>query len=103
MSSEYEMNAGRVVRRRKPIATRGLNPNCNRRLKEVFVSAATGAGRHESFKTLLEKLKQNGMRPEMARLTLARKIAAVALRIWKKGEAFDPEETELHDIAVSRG
>lgn len=25
----------------------------------------------------------------MARLTLARKIAAITLKIWKKGEAFD--------------
>ena len=31
------------------------------------------------------------MRPEMARLTLARKIAAIALKIWKKGEPFDAE------------
>jgi hypothetical protein len=32
------------------------------------------------------------MRAEMARLTLARKIAAIALRIWKKGETFDPKK-----------
>jgi hypothetical protein len=31
------------------------------------------------------------MQPEMARLTLARKIAAITLKIWKKGEAFNPE------------
>jgi hypothetical protein len=28
----------------------------------------------------------------MARLTLARKIAAVALRVWEKGETFDPKK-----------
>src|SRR5438034_764406 len=39
MSSEYEMTAGRVVRRRKPLATRGLNHNCNHRLKEVFIGS----------------------------------------------------------------
>ena len=32
------------------------------------------------------------MRAEMARLTLARKIAAIALTIWKKGETFDPKK-----------
>jgi transposase len=90
MSSEYEMTAGRVVRRRKPVATRGLNHNCNRRLKEVFISAAIGGSQHEPYKPFLERLKQNGMRAEMARLTLARKIAAVALIVWKKGVAFDP-------------
>jgi len=29
------------------------------------------------------------MKPEMARLTLARKIAAIALTLWKKEERFD--------------
>ena len=36
-------------------------------------------------------LLARGMRPEMARLTLARKLAAITLKIWKKGELFDPE------------
>jgi hypothetical protein len=36
-------------------------------------------------------LLAKGMRPEMARLTLARKIAAVTLKIWKKGETFNAE------------
>ena len=92
MSSEYEIKEGRVVRSRKPIATRGLNRNCNRRLKEVFIGAATGGSQSEPYRSYLEKLKQNGMRTEMARLTLARKIAAIALSIWKKGETFDPKK-----------
>ncbi len=87
MSAEYEMKAGKVVRRRKPVATRGLNRDCNRRLKEVFISAATGGSRDESY-----KLIDNGMRTEMARITLARKIAAVALIIWKKGKEFDRKQ-----------
>ena len=92
MSSEYEMKAGQVVRRRKPIATRGLNRNCNRRLKEVFIAAATGGSRHKPYGPFLERLKENGIRAEMARLTLARKIAAVALMVWKKGVEFDPKK-----------
>jgi hypothetical protein len=28
----------------------------------------------------------------MARLTLARKIAAITLTLWKKGESFDAEK-----------
>jgi len=35
------------------------------------------------------------MQPEMARLTWARKIAAIALKIWKKREAFDAEQVKL--------
>src|SRR5262249_15763382 len=92
MSSEYELQQGRVVRSRKPIATRGLNRNCNRRLKDVFIGAATGGSQTEPYRSYLNHLEQRGGRSEMARLTLARKIAAVALRIWKKGETFDRQK-----------
>jgi len=37
-------------------------------------------------------LLAKGMKPAMARLTLARKMAAIVLKIWKKGERFDPGE-----------
>ena len=92
MSAEYEMREGQVTRKRKPIATRGLNPNCNRRLKDTFISAAIGGIRTEPYRSYLGRLQDGGMRAEMARLTLARKIAAIALRIWKKGETFDPKK-----------
>ena len=92
MSAEYEVKEGRVVRSRKPIATRGLNRNANRRLKEVFTSAAVGGAQTEPYRTYLQGLEKRGISAEMARLTLARKIAAIALRIWKKGEAFDPRK-----------
>jgi len=94
-SAEYEMRDGRVVRSRKPVSTRGLNRDGNRRLKELFVSAATGGTQAEPYRSYLDHLKQKGMRAEMARLTLARKIAAVALTIWKKGEPFDPKKLNL--------
>jgi hypothetical protein len=35
---------------------------------------------------------QKGMKPEMARLTLARKIAAIALTLWKKEARFDAQQ-----------
>lgn len=92
MSSEYEMKDGRIVRTRKPIATRGLNRNCNRRMKDVFIAAATAGIRIEPYRSYLQALQQRGIRPEMARLTLGRKIAALALTIWKKGETFDPKK-----------
>ena len=51
-------------------------------MKEIFKSTATRAscGRgpfHDFYATLLAK----GMKPEMARLTLARKIAAITLTL----------------------
>jgi hypothetical protein len=69
-----------------------LNHNCNHRLKEVFIGAATSASQHKSYGPVLERLHHNGMRAEMARLTLARKIAAIALIVWKKGVEFDPKK-----------
>jgi hypothetical protein len=36
------------------------------------------------------------MRPARARLTLARKIAAITLAVWKKGVPFDPEQVRPH-------
>jgi hypothetical protein len=39
-----------------------------------------------------EALLAKGMKPEMARLTLARKIAAITLTLWKKEEDFDVEQ-----------
>jgi hypothetical protein len=35
-----------------------------------------------------------------ARLTLARKIAAIALKIWKKGEAFDADEKRTWRVEI---
>jgi len=46
----------------------------------------------DPFRDYYETLLGKGMKPEMARLTLARKIAAISLIVWKKGERFDPEQ-----------
>jgi hypothetical protein len=37
-------------------------------------------------------LLRKGMEPAMARLTLARKMAAITLSLWKKGDHFDAEQ-----------
>ncbi len=70
---------------------RGLNFNHNHDLKNVFKSAATQVSASgDPLGDFYQDLLAHGMRPPMARLTLARKIAAIALRIWKKGGYFDP-------------
>ena len=43
------------------------------------------------FQEFYAALLAKGMRPEMARLTLARKIAAITLTVWKKGANFDAQ------------
>lgn len=91
-SADYGLVDGRLERRKKPVFIRGLNLNHNHDLKNLFKSAATTAGGREgAFGEFYENLLKKGMRAEMARLTLARKIAAITLHVWKKGEAFDAE------------
>ncbi len=71
----------------------GLNPNHNHDLKHVFKSAATPVNHSgDSLGELYQHLVASGMKPAMARLTLARKIAAIVLKIWKNGGRFDPEQ-----------
>ena len=36
-----------------------------------------------------------GVREELAKVTLARKIVSVTLRLWKKGELWDPEKLTM--------
>ncbi len=75
---------------------RGLNLNHNHDLKNLFKSAATTAsGSSGVFGSFYENLLGKGMKPELARLTLARKIAAITLHIWKKGEPFDADYLKL--------
>jgi transposase len=88
-SAEYEIVDNKPRRRKKPAQTRGLNKNFNRRLKAVFKGAAKSAIASEPFKQYHQRLVDNKMRPEMALLTVARKIAAITLAVWKKGEKFD--------------
>jgi hypothetical protein len=90
-TSDHEFVAGRPVRRRRKPLTRGLNRNHNRVLKDVFKGAATAAvSRPSELQDLYRAMVARGMDADMARLTLARKFAAVTLRLWKKGERYDP-------------
>ena len=43
------------------------------------------------FQDFYQRSLATGIKPTMARLTLARKIAAITLTPWKKGENFDAE------------
>jgi transposase len=95
-SGEYRMVDGQVERRKRPAQIRGLNWNHNHELKNLFKAAATSASICNGlFREFYLALLRKNMQPEMARLTLARKIAAIALKIWKKGEAFDAEHLKL--------
>jgi len=94
-SAEYEFVGGKAQRRKTKSETRGLNWNFNRRMKEVFKAAALDGTRREPFRTYYAGLIASGMREEIARVALARKIVAITLRVWKKGEAFDAAKLKV--------
>lgn len=93
-SAEYVVVKGVVRRSSRPASTRGLNRNHNHLLKKVFKSAASNACSQGPFKSAYERRLKQGMDPSLARLTIARKLAATTLTIWKRGEKFAPERTQ---------
>jgi transposase len=87
---------GQLQRSKKLQQIRGLNQNHNHDMKAIFKSAATMASSREgAFHEFYQGLLTKGMDPVMARLTLARKIAAITLVLWKKGAHFDAEQMKL--------
>jgi hypothetical protein len=91
-SADHEFLAGRAVRRAAQAADARAEPQPQPlpegRLQEC------GHGRAPAdpapFRTSIDGMLARGMREEMARLTLARKFAAITLRLWKTGELYDP-------------
>jgi transposase len=95
-SADHRFVNGELQRTRNTTTVRGLNDNRNPQLKNVFKGMALSASFrpgpwHEYYLTLVKK----GMKPTLARLTLARKMAAITLTVWKKGERFDPKKLTL--------
>ena len=73
--------------------TRGLNLNHNHTLKQIFKGAATTVvAQHEKdpLHQDYERLLAAGTKPNLAKLTIARKLAAIALSMWKSKEKYDP-------------
>ena len=95
-SGEYRLVRGKLERNRDRITVRGLNDNHNHR-SEKSVQKCCHIRQYSAWPTLHDfyvALVEKGMRPTMARLTLARKIAAITLTIWKKGVEFRRQTIE---------
>ena len=91
-SADHQVVKGQLERKKKPVEIRGLNRNCNYDLKNLFKGAAiVAATKPGPFAEFYAELLAKGMRPEMARLTLARKIATIVLIVWKRGVCFDAQ------------
>ncbi|MGH7654921.1 MAG: IS110 family transposase [Gemmatimonadaceae bacterium] len=96
-SAEYTLHEGRPLRRQRAPMTRGLNRNHHRVVKNVLKSAATAATvRPGALQELYRDMLARGMREELARVTLTRKLAAVTLHVWKTGERYDSARLTRH-------
>jgi transposase len=90
-TADHEVVNGVLRRSKRPVSTRGLNRNHNHLLKRVFKNAATGACHSGPFKAAYDLRVAQGMTPSLARLTVARQLAATTLALWKRGQQFNPE------------
>jgi transposase len=94
-SSDWDqMPDGSWQKVQKPV-TRGLNLNFNRMLKDVFKGAAVTVLQQGGEEPLyLEYLRQieQGTKPNLAKVTLARKIASISLSMWKNEEEYAPKK-----------
>lgn len=95
VSAEFRKHPGPGLgwkRQHEPL-TRGLKHG-NPLLKAVFKSAAETVATKLSAEHPLRRhylrLLANEMKENLARLTLARKLAAISLAVWKNKEEYDP-------------
>jgi transposase len=99
-SGQYRLVGGGLVAARRAVLVRGLNPEHHPELKAILKGAALtvihSPGPLQEF--YLRCLTQ-GTKPELARLTVARKIATLVWTLWKKGEVYDAERLRQSQAA----
>jgi transposase len=91
-SGDFEVRNGRVERRRQPL-TRGLRHG-NNMMKNVFKGAARNIvlNRSGEFYADYLRLRAANMNFAMATLTIARKLAATILSMWKHKKEYSAEQ-----------
>ena len=92
-SSDWVQGGDGKWRKDQVQQTRGLTRHHNHELKAIFKGAATTvigqAHKDCPLHRHYERMLENKTKPNLAKLTLARQIAAITLSIWKKEVAFD--------------
>lgn len=90
VSAEHRVENGRAVREEQ---RRGIRlspsgqPMLKKVLRDVALHASLGGG---VLRTVYDGHIARGKAPAIARLALARKIAAIILAVWRSGQSFDP-------------
>ena len=76
------------------LQTRGLTRKCQPVLKAIFKGAATTVIAQlvdDPLHADYQRMLKSGIKPNLAKLTLARRIAAIVLSMWKHEEVYDPK------------
>ena len=88
-TGEYRAGTGGQIHKKdRKAKTRGLVKQCNFTLKYVFKTMAMGLSSSD-WSEEFKRLQKSGVCIPNARLTLARKAAAIALHLMKTGEMYD--------------
>lgn len=82
--------------RQKVAQTRGLNRNRHPMLKSVFKGASLSVLKtpKHPLRLAYERAIAAGTKPNLARLTLARRIAGAVLAMWKSNQEYDPTKQQ---------
>jgi transposase len=100
-SADWKQTGGQWARA-QVTQTRGLNRNRHGLLKAAFKGAALtviAKMPHHPLHASYQRQVAAGTKPNLARLTLARRIAAIVLAMWKHEEAYDPSRQRLAQTA----
>jgi transposase len=95
-SSDWTRDRRGEWARRETAQTRGLNRNRHPVLKAIFKGAALNVVQSMTKHPLhqdYERMTTAGIKPSLARITVARKIAASVLAMWKNKEEYDPAKS----------
>lgn len=93
-SSDWIRGRGGQWVRAEVQQTRGLTRKRQPVLKAIFKGAATtviGQLVDDPLHADYQRMLQSGIKPNLAKLTLARRIAAIVLSMWKHEEVYDPQ------------
>jgi hypothetical protein len=75
--------------------TRGLTRKRHPVLKAIFKGAATSVIEQlpeDPLHQHYERMLASGIKPNLAKLTVARRVAAIVLAMWKHQEVYDPKK-----------
>ena len=100
-SSDWVQTPAGQWARAQVAQTRGLNRNHNSKLKGIFKGAATTIITQLNSDPLhghYLQLTSAGTKPNLAKLTIARRVAAIVLRMWKDEKEYDAGKLKQQEI-----